>query len=100
VSDADPVSWLVVETGWRVVAADGTAVGNVEEVIGDTGDDIFNGLSVSAGLLKRPKYVPAEQVAEIREGEVHLALSKDGFEALGEHDEPPESAEILPPDRR
>ena len=96
-SDADPVSWLVVEPGWRVVAADGTAVGTVQEVIGDTGDDIFNGLSVSAGLLKRPKYVPAEQVAEIEEGEVHLALSKDEFEQLGEHEEPPASAEILPP---
>jgi hypothetical protein len=43
--------------------------------------------------------VPAEQVAEIAEGKVRLALSKDGFEQLGEHDEPPESAEILPPDR-
>jgi uncharacterized protein YrrD len=100
VSDADPVSWLVVETGWSVVAADGTALGNVAEVIGDTGKDIFNGISVSAGLLKRPKYVPAEEVAEIAEGEVRLALSKDEFEQLGEHDEPPESAEILPPDRR
>ena len=98
-SGADPVSWLVVEPRWRVVAADGTAVGNVEEVIGDTGNDIFNGLSVSAGLLKRPKYVPAEQVAEIAEGEVRLAVTKDEFEQLGEHEEPPESAEILPPDR-
>ena len=97
---ADPVSWLLVEHGWKVVAADGTALGSVEEVIGDTGDDIFNGISVSPGLLRRPKYVPAEQVAEIEEGEVHLALSKDEFEALGEHAEPPESAEILPPDRR
>ena len=98
-SDADPVSWLVVEHGWKVVAADGSGVGTVEEVIGDTGKDIFNGLSVAPGLLKRPKYVPAEQVAEIAEGKVRLALSKDGFEQLGEHDEPPETAEILPPDR-
>jgi len=97
VSDADPVSWLVVEHGWRVVASDGSAVGAVEEVIGDTGKDIFNGLSVSPGLLKRPKYVPAEAVAEIAEGEVRLALSKDEFGQLGEHDEPPASAEILPP---
>jgi uncharacterized protein YrrD len=94
---AEPVSWLVVERGWSVVAADGTALGNVAEVIGDTGKDIFNGLSVSAGLLKRPKYVPAEKVAEIAEGEVRLALTKEQFEQLGEHDEPPESAEILPP---
>jgi hypothetical protein len=97
VSDADPVSWLVVEHGWKVVGADGTGVGTVEEVIGDTGKDIFNGLSVSAGLLKRPRYVPAEQVAEIAEGEVRLAVTKDEFEQLGEHEEPPASAEILPP---
>jgi hypothetical protein len=97
VSDADPVSWLVVEHGWKVVAADGSAVGTVEEVIGDTGKDIFNGLSVSPGLLKRPKYVPAEAVAEIAEGEVRLALTKDEFGQLAEHDEPPASAEILPP---
>src|SRR5205807_1135112 len=61
----DPVSWLLVEHGWTVVAANSAAVGTVQEVIGDTGKDIFNGLSVSPGLLKRPKYVPAEQVAEI-----------------------------------
>jgi uncharacterized protein YrrD len=94
---AEPVSWLLVEHGWKVVAADGTALGNVEEVIGDTGKDIFNGLSVSAGLLKRPKYVPAEEVAEIAEGELRLALTKEQFERLGEHEEPPASAEILPP---
>ena len=96
-SDADPVSWLVVEHGWKVVASDGSAVGTVQEVIGDTGKDIFNGLSVSPGLLKRRKYVPAEHVAEIAEGEVHLGITKDEFERLGEYDEPPASAEILPP---
>jgi hypothetical protein len=94
---SDPVSWLLVEHGWKVVAADGTALGSVEEVIGDSGKDIFNGVSVSPGLLKRPKYVPAERVAQIAEGEIRLALTKDEFGRLGEHDEPPESAEILPP---
>ena len=94
---ADPVSWLLVEHGWKVVAADGTALGSVEEVTGDTGEDIFNGISVSPGLLRRPKYVPAEQVAEITEGEIRLAITKEQFEQLGEHEEPPASAEILPP---
>jgi hypothetical protein len=94
---SDPVSWLLVEHGWKVVAADRTALGSVEEVIGDSGKDIFNGVSVSPGLLKRPKYVPAERVAEIAEGEVRLALTKEEFDRLGEHEEPPASAEILPP---
>jgi uncharacterized protein YrrD len=97
---ADPVSWLLVEHGWKVVAADGKSVGSVGEVVGDSDKDIFNGLSVSAGLLKRPKYVPAEQVAEITEGEIRLAIPKDEFERLGEQDDAPPSAEILPPDRR
>jgi hypothetical protein len=97
---SDPVSWLVVEHGWKVVAADGKPVGNVEEVVGDTGKDIFSGLSVSLGLLKRPKYVPAEAVAEITEGEIRLSISKDEFERLGHYEEPAGSAEILPPDRR
>ena len=94
---SDPVSWLVVEHGWRVVASDGTALGTVREVIGDTGKDIFNGLSVSPGLLKRPKYVPAESIAEILEGEVRLGITEEQFEQLAEHEEPPASAEILPP---
>jgi Uncharacterized protein conserved in bacteria (DUF2171) len=94
---ADPVSWFLVEHGWKVRASDGSTVGTVQEVIGDTGKDIFNGVSVSPGLLKRPKYVPAEQVAEIEEGELRLALTRDEFERLDEHEEPPTSAEVLPP---
>jgi uncharacterized protein YrrD len=97
---SDPVSWFLVEHGWKVVAADGKSVGSVEEVVGDTDKDIFNGLSVAAGLLKRPKYVPAEEVAEITEGEIRLAIPKDEFERLGEHTDAPASAEILPPDRK
>ena len=94
---SEPVSWFLVEPGWKVVAADGTALGSVHEVVGDSGKDIFNGLSVSPGLLKRLKYVPAEHVAEIAEGEVRLGITQDEFEQLGEHEEPPASAEILPP---
>jgi uncharacterized protein DUF2171 len=93
----DPVSWFVIEHGWTVLAADGASVGTVEEVIGDTGKDIFNGLSVSPGLLKRPRYVPAEEVAEISEGELRLSLSREEFDRLGYHEETPPSAEILPP---
>jgi uncharacterized protein YrrD len=96
---ADPVSWLVVEPGWRVVSAEGAYVGTVRDVVGDTGKDIFNGLSVAPGLLKAAKYVPAESVGTITEGRVELTLSEDEFDALGRHEEAPPSAEILPPDR-
>jgi uncharacterized protein YrrD len=91
---ADPVSWLMIEPGWKVVAADGTEVGTIEEVVGDTGSDIFNGLAVSTGLLTRPKYVPAERVSEITEGEVRVDLPAEHIEHLDEHEPQPPSEEF------
>jgi Uncharacterized protein conserved in bacteria (DUF2171) len=91
---SDPVSWLVVEPGWKVVASDGSDVGQVEEIVGDTGTDIFNGLALSTGLLGKPKYVPAERVTEIVEGEVRLDLPADAVDGLEDHDPSPPSTEI------
>jgi hypothetical protein len=96
VSESDPVSWFMIEPGWTVVDSTGREIGSVDEVVGDSSDDIFNGLSISASLLGRPRYVPSEQVAEITDGRVRLALSKEQIEHLGEFEEPPTTAEILP----
>jgi hypothetical protein len=92
---ADEVAWTLIEPGWDVVASDGSDVGHVDEVTGDENVDIFNGLAISSGL-GRPRYVPAEQVARIVEGRVELSLTKEQVERLGEFDEPPVSAEVLP----
>jgi len=95
-SNGDPVSWFVIEPGWKVVDAQGREVGSVDEVVGDSSDDIFNGLSVSTSLLGRPRYVPSEQVGTITQGRVQLKLTKDQIGRLGEFQEPPTTAEILP----
>jgi hypothetical protein len=80
---ADPVSWLLVEKGWEVVGSDGEALGTVDEVLGDSDADIFNGLAVSPGLVGRARYVPAERVRQIVEGQVELDLDRDAFDRLG-----------------
>jgi PRC-barrel domain len=95
-STGDPVSWFVIEAGWKVVDTDGEEVGSVDEVVGDSGDDIFNGLSVSTGLLSRPVYVASEQVGQITQGRVQLTLTRDQVRHLEEYEEPPTSAEIEP----
>ena len=41
--------------------------------MGDPEADIFNGLLIKRGRVGGSEYLPAEQVAEIREGEVRLA---------------------------
>lgn len=95
-TDGDQVAWLMIEPGWKVVDEEGQEVGSVDELVGDSSNDIFNGLSISTGLLGRPRYVPSEQVGAITVGRVHLKLTKDQIEHLGEFEEPPTSAEILP----
>jgi len=95
-SASDPVSWFVIEPGWKVVDAQGQEVGSVDEVVGDSNSDIFNGLSISTSLLGKPRYVPSEQVGTITPERVQLTLTKDQVEHLGEFEEPPTSAEILP----
>ena len=94
----DPVSWLVVEPGWKVVDSDGNQLGRVDEVIGDTGQDIFNGLAVSQGLLRKRRYVPAELVSEIVEGKVRLDCDRDRFDRCDPYAPAPPSEEILAPD--
>ena len=63
----------MIEPGWRVLDASGEEAGRVAEVLGDPERDIFDGLHVTKGLLSSTDYVPSERVAQIREGEVHLA---------------------------
>ena len=93
---SDPVSWFVIEKGWAVTGRDGRELGTVDEVIGDTGEDIFNGLSVSPGFLRAARYVPAERVATITEGRIELDLGSGEFDRLDEHGHVPPSAEIRP----
>jgi PRC-barrel domain protein len=94
---ADPVSWFVVEKGWRVFGSDGKELGAIDEVIGDADSDIFNGLSVAAGRRGPPRYVPAERVREIVEGRVVLDLDHDSFGRLSTRE--PTRGERLRADR-
>ena len=93
---SDPVSWFLIEPGWKVLDSSGDEVGSVDEIVGDSSDDIFNGLSISTGLLGAPRYVAAEDVASITEGSVQLRLSSDDVKQLSAYDEPPPSEELVP----
>ena len=96
---ADPVSWKVVERGWKVVGSDGAELGSVHEILGDSTADIFNGLAVSPGLLKNSRYVAAERVTQIVEGTVRVDLDGDEFDRLEEHGPVPPQLDILMPDQ-
>jgi hypothetical protein len=80
---SDPVSWLLIERGWRVLDAVGQEIGHVAEVLGDKERDIFDGLAVSLGLLEGDRYLAAEDVGRIEEGAVHADVQDPA--ALPEH---------------
>jgi hypothetical protein len=89
---SDPVSWFVIEPGWKVVTSDGEEAGTVQEVLGDTTLDIFDGLAVASGVLSRAKYVSSDRVGTIVEGRVELVLSAEELERLDEEKENPPGA--------
>jgi hypothetical protein len=90
----DPVSWFLVERGWKVVGSDGAELGTVEEALGDENADIFHGLAVATGLLDKPRYVPAEKVGEIVEGEVHLTIDQARFDQLDDYEGAPPTERV------
>lgn len=79
---ATPVSWFLIEPGWRVESADGEELGRVEDVKGDANADLFDGLDVASTVVARSRYVPSELVGEIVEGTVRLNLDRAAFEHL------------------
>jgi len=91
-----PVSWFMIEPGWRVESADGAELGRIEEVTGDSNADVFDGISVGASMFAHPRYVPSELVGEIVEGRVRLTIDRAAFEQLGEFREPPEQEHVEP----
>jgi hypothetical protein len=97
---ADPVSWFMIRPGWKVYASDGTEVGAVDEVAGDEGQDIFDGLAVAHSALGKPIYVAAESVGQITDDKrIELTLSAQQVAELGPFVEPATS-EIIEADNK
>jgi len=92
--DEPQLSWLVIQPGWAVVAADGSEIGYVGEIVGDDDADVFDGLAVSSGLFEEPRYVPSEKVGRIFEGRVELRVESNDVRLLEEYLEPPASLDI------
>jgi hypothetical protein len=89
---ADPVSWLQIEQGWKIVGADGISIGAVAQVAGDRHEDIFDGLALRTEGSKELRYVPGEQVGGIVPGQVTLTIAASEAGALAPyHESPPET---------
>ena len=77
-----PISWMTLSKGTRVVASDGEEIGKVETVVADQEKDIFSGLAIAAGLFDKDRFVPADLVTEITEHAVQVSLTSQEAENL------------------
>jgi hypothetical protein len=83
-----PISYLALEEGTAVFAADGDEVGHVAHVLADEEEDIFDGIVIAHGL-GRHSFADAEQVDAIHERGVALTITAAEAEALPEPAENP-----------
>ena len=93
---ADPVSWLQIGQGWKVVTSDRVIVGTVAQVEGDTQSDMFDGLAVESRQPAQIRYVPGEQVGAIYPGEVTLKMASADTGTLEPFQAPPPETKWLP----
>jgi hypothetical protein len=68
-----PASYLTLAEGTEVRSSDDRVVGKVGHVLADAEKDIFEGLVLDTGDGYR--FVEAEQLAELHEGRVVLAIA-------------------------
>lgn len=84
-ANEDPVSWMALEEGAEVRAADGSVVGHVTNVVADMQKDIFSGIAFRSGLLGTQQFAPAEIVRTITAVTVDLAVSPEEAGELEEY---------------
>ena len=77
-----PISWMTLSKGTRVIASDGEEIGKVETVVADLEKDIFSGIAIAAGLFDKDRFVPADLVSTMTEDEVRVSLSSQEVESL------------------
>lgn len=85
-----PISYLTLSEGVPVYASDGPKAGKVAHVLADVQADVFEGIVVETRVLPPShRFVDAEQVAEIHERGVVMALDSELFESLPRPSENP-----------
>jgi uncharacterized protein YrrD len=75
VASDSPIAWTALEKGTLILAADGTELGKVADVIADEQKDIFSGLTLNPGLFKEERFIPADLIDRITSEAVHLNIS-------------------------
>lgn len=87
-----PEGRIAISEGAQVVSADGSHLGNVEQVITDSERNTMTHFVIGKGfLLKEHKLVPMHWVDRVEEEKIHLSVGAQLFDRLPDYT-PPASA--------
>jgi uncharacterized protein YrrD len=95
----EPSSYLELGKGAEVYSCDGEKVGEVEHVLAEPEQDIFDGLVLDTSTLPGGhRFVDADQVEEIFERGILLKLTREEAEKAPEPSANPAAMEVTPAD--
>jgi hypothetical protein len=90
-----PSSYLTLEPGAAVFSQDGVKLGEVQYVLADADQNVFDGVVIDGSMLPGGlRFADAPQVAEIFERGIVLNLSAEDAERLPEPSENPGMIEV------
>jgi hypothetical protein len=87
VTDAEPISYLVLKKGTALLTSSGQTLGTVEHVLSDESLDLFDGIVVKTA--QGPRFVDASQIGTITEASVQTNLTDDEAAQLPQPDGEP-----------
>ena len=70
-----PISWMTLDKGARIVTSDGTELGKVGEIVADRQKDIFSGVTFREGMLGEDRFVPADLIEGMTAEQVTLTIA-------------------------
>ena len=72
---ADPISYMALPKGVRIVASDGEEIGRVSEIVADDEKDIFSGITFRDGVLGKERFIPADLIGQMTSEQVTLGVT-------------------------
>ncbi len=88
-------SYLVIEDGMPVYSSDGEKLGEVEHLLADHEEDIFDGIVIDTSVLPGGhRFVDAEQVEDVYERGVVVKADRAAAEDYPQPSESPAAMEV------
>jgi len=86
-ADERELAWKAMLADTSVVSSDGDTVGTVADVLGSEAEDIFHGIVVREGILRKDVMIPADRVVRITNRRITVSMTAEATRELPPYQE-------------